>query len=159
MCALYRLTQRRIRPIESRKGSEQGSESWRGGNIMQATSCRMHYSTTCGEAELCFVVGWVSCVLIRFTMICQNFTGMLPEFHKNVELEQIKKENNHNSAFPHGRYRTAFSSTLPHTLNRSPLSTARAWPTSGTRQLSSPTRGVCSSRCQGLILIKSNINM
>ena len=30
----------------------------------------------------------------------QKFTGLSPEFRQNIELEHLKKEDNHNSAFP-----------------------------------------------------------
>ena len=38
----------------------------------------------------------------NFTRFHWNFTRMSPEFRQNVELEHLKKGNNHNSAFPQG---------------------------------------------------------
>ena len=36
-----------------------------------------------------------------FQHLAGNFTGISPQFCQNIELEHLKKEDNHNSAFPH----------------------------------------------------------
>ena len=58
--------------------------------------------------RLSYVFLWVSCCFTRSSRIspkfCQNFTGITrvsPELCQNIELEHLKKEDNHNSAFPH----------------------------------------------------------
>ena len=72
-------------------------------------------SSTCGKAE--FWLLWVSCCLTRSSTISpefqtftgissevhQNFIGISPDFRHNIELEHLKKGDNHNSAFPHQR--------------------------------------------------------
>ena len=80
----------------------------------------IYMGDTCGKAELWCFVGFL--MLARFTIISpefhHNFTGISPEFirnhrnvtiivtrispefRQNIELEHLKKGDNHNSAFP-----------------------------------------------------------
>ena len=67
----------------------------------------------------------------EFTGIHRDFIGISSEFRQNIDLEHIKKEHNHNSAFPHrgaaariARALTPLSWALPPVRNPPPSATA-----------------------------------
>ena len=78
------------------------------------------------KAELCFFVGFLCSrtlcqnlarVSQNFTRSHLNFIDISPEFRQNIELEHLKKGDNHNSAFPE-----LAPKIVRRNLNRSTLS-------------------------------------